>query len=26
VVGMSNDREPLTYLMRDPEGNEFDLH
>lgn len=26
LTGTSNDRGPLTYLMRDPEGNEFDLH
>lgn len=26
VTGTSDDRGPLTYLMRDPEGNEFDLH
>lgn len=26
VAGTSNDRGSLTYLMRDPEGNEFDLH
>lgn len=26
LIGTSNDRGPLTYLMRDPEGNEFDLH
>jgi hypothetical protein len=26
LLGTHNDRGPLTYVMRDPEGNEFCLH
>ena len=26
LIGTSDDRGPLTYVMRDPEGNEFCLH
>jgi len=26
LTGTSDDRGPLTYTMRDPEGNEFCLH
>jgi hypothetical protein len=26
LIGTTSDRGPLTYLMRDPEGNEFCLH